>query len=128
MQAWDMAGPSSLGMGCDKIPGRICGPLCAPAGEQFVRWIVFNDDTAEAVVTRLKRGAAEIQHTDPLDAALNCPQASLVLLPSRVAGRLLMARFPANEMEPSVPAPRAAASLPKRPPAGKKSWWCKLVA
>ncbi len=36
----------------------------------MVRWIAFDDDTAEAVVSRLRRGAAEIQSNSPVDAAL----------------------------------------------------------
>lgn len=93
-----------------------------------MRWVVFDDDTAEAVVTRLRRGAAEIQHTDPLDAALNSPHASLVLLPSRIAGRLLVARFPASKVVRPSMVPALTTVPPKRPPTSRKSWWNKLTA
>jgi hypothetical protein len=94
-----------------------------------VRWIVFNDDTAEAVVTRLRRGAAEIQHSDPVDAALNSAWPSLVILPSRVAGRLLVAQFTVRESARTVSTdPKPSITPPKRPPVSKKSWWNKLIA
>jgi len=94
-----------------------------------VRWIVFDDETAEAVVTRLRRGAAEIQHTDPVDAALSSPKPSLVILPSNVAGRVFVARF--NARKPEAPASVKSKAL-ARPIAAtahpKKAWWKKLVA
>ena len=94
-----------------------------------MRWIVFNDDTAEAVVTRLRRGAAEIQQSDPLDAALNSARPSLVILPSNAAGRLLVARFTVHESAKKKPNQQTPSLLPpKRPPVGKKSWWSKLTA
>ena len=48
----------------------------------MVRWITFDDETAEAVVTHLRRGAAEIQAVHPIDAALGTDGPSIVLLPS----------------------------------------------
>lgn len=94
-----------------------------------MRWIVFNDDTAEAVVTRLRRGAAEIQHSDPLDAALKSAWPSLVILPSRAAGRVLVARFALKESAKTMPSDqRPPMPPPKRPPVGRKSWWTKLTA
>jgi hypothetical protein len=94
-----------------------------------VRWIAFDDDTAEAVVSRLRRGAAEIRHSDPLDAALHNPKASLVILPSRIAGRLLIARFPASKTS-TVPtgARPAVPNFTARKPVQRKPWWRKLVA
>ena len=69
----------------------------------MVRWIAFDDDTAEAVVTRFKRGAAEIQHVDPLSLALGTQQPSLVILPSNAPCRVVLAHFqpkPIAEEEP----------------------------
>ena len=59
----------------------------------MIRWIAFDDETAEAVVSRFKRGAAEIHRCEPLDAALNLGRPSLLLLPSDTPGRLLLARL-----------------------------------
>jgi hypothetical protein len=94
-----------------------------------VRWIAFDDDTAEAVVSRLRRGAAEILHSDPIDAALSEPSPSLVILPSRVAGRLLVARFAPRKPTPTPadpfhPIPPGVAAREPRP---RKSWWSKLI-
>jgi hypothetical protein len=59
----------------------------------MVRWIAFDDESAEAVVSRFRRGAAEIQQGDPVGSALNLGRPSLVLLPARAPGRVLVARF-----------------------------------
>ena len=53
----------------------------------MVRWIAFDDDTAEAVVSRLRRGAAEIQHNSPVDAALHAAGPSVIVLPSSTPGK-----------------------------------------
>ncbi len=101
----------------------------------MVRWIAFDDDTAEAVVSRLRRGAAEIQHNSPVDAALRAAGPSVIVLPSSTPGRLLIARItkcksnePAAELKtqatplvPPVPPKKQAASV-------KKPWWRKFVA
>lgn len=59
----------------------------------MARWIAFDDETAEAVVGRFKRGAAEIHGGDPLNAALSQSTASVIVLPSSVPGKVLMARM-----------------------------------
>ena len=59
----------------------------------MVRWIAFDDDTAEAVVSRLRRGAAEIQSNSPVDAALHAAGPSVIVLPSSTPGKLLIARL-----------------------------------
>jgi hypothetical protein len=59
----------------------------------MIRWIAFDDETAEAVVSRFKRGAAEIHRGQALDAALHLGRPSLLLLPSDTPGRLLLARL-----------------------------------
>ena len=59
----------------------------------MARWIAFDDETAEAVVGRFKRGAAEIHSGEPLSAALAQTTASVVVLPSSVPGKVLMARI-----------------------------------
>jgi hypothetical protein len=44
-------------------------------------------------VGRFKRGAAEIHSGDPLNAALSQTTASVIVLPSSVPGKVLMARI-----------------------------------
>jgi hypothetical protein len=87
------------------------------------------------VVSRLRRGAAEIQHNTPVDAALRATGPSVIVLPSSNPGKLLIARFtkcktsePAASLKPlatmiasPVPPKKQAASL-------KKPWWRKFVA
>ncbi len=77
----------------------------------MIRWIAFDDETAEAVVSRFKRGAAEIRQGQPLDTALDHGRPSLLVLPSTTPGKVLLARF-----EPKTPqaedASTSAASEP----------------
>jgi hypothetical protein len=65
----------------------------------MVRWVAFDDESAEAVVSRYKRGAAEIQPGDAVGSALELGRPSLVLLPARNAGRVVMARFQPTMVE-----------------------------
>jgi hypothetical protein len=104
----------------------------------MVRWIAFDDDTAEAVVSRLRRGAAEIQSNSPVDAALQSAGPSVIVLPSSTPGRLLIARFSQRkkvvEAAPfRASAPRSAIQSPtdlrkKASASVKKAWWRKIVA
>lgn len=112
----------------------------------MARWIAFDDETAEAVVGRFKRGAAEIHGGDPLNAALSQPTASVVVLPSSVPGKVLMVR-----MEPKTEKAVVASAEPEpigqetvgflglsdqpvfaRPPRSsvpaKKKWWQRKSA
>lgn len=74
-----------------------------------MRWIVFDDETAEAVVSKYRRGAAEIhEHDQPLDAALNAGSRSILILPSREPNRVLLATI--------VPKTTRPASKPRRDP------------
>jgi hypothetical protein len=59
----------------------------------MVRWIAFDDETAEAVVSRFKRGAAEIQRGEPLDAVLQAQRPSVIVLPSDIKGQAVIAHF-----------------------------------
>lgn len=101
----------------------------------MVRWIAFDDDTAEAVVSRLRRGAAEIQHNSPVDAALHAAGPSVIVLPSSTPGKLLIARF-THLKQAEVPHPLKKQSAPVVPPitakkhaaSAKKPWWRKFVA
>lgn len=98
----------------------------------MVRWIAFDDETAEAVVSRFKRGAAEIEAGDPLAAALGADRPTMVILPSQVKGRVLLAKIsPSKEsvnyeatgflgLSDEPVAPRAPQ------PQARKSWWKKL--
>ena len=104
-------------------------------GVRMVRWIAFDDDTAEAVVSRLRRGAAEIQHTTPVDAALSTHGSAMLVLPSPTPGKLLVARFSApKKSEPSaLLAPKrdsvpGSAVMRKPAEAAKKPWWRNIVA
>jgi hypothetical protein len=103
----------------------------------MVRWIAFDDDTAEAVVCRLRRGAAEIQHNAPVDAALRTEGTAVLVLPSSTPGKLLVARFcprksaqtaTTSNTAPTI-SPRSAILVPRKPAASaKKPWWRKIVA
>jgi hypothetical protein len=101
----------------------------------MVRWIAFDDDTAEAVVSRLRRGAAEIQHNSPVDAALHAAGPSVIVLPSSTPGKLLIARItkckgnePADDLKP-LATPLVPPAFPKKQVASvKKPWWRKFVA
>lgn len=100
----------------------------------MVRWVAFDDDTAEVVVSRLRRGAAEIQQHAPVDAALRNEGASVLVLPSPNPGKLLIARF-APHKRAELPTPHTARSMrpgaiaPRKPAASaRKPWWRKLVA
>jgi hypothetical protein len=103
----------------------------------MVRWIAFDDETAEAVVSRLRRGAAEIQSNTPLDAALQNAGPSVIVLPSSTPGKLLIARFSYRKPAISAPLPPSAQVpsllpahlLQKKPTASeRKPWWRKIVA
>jgi hypothetical protein len=106
----------------------------------MVRWIAFDDESAEAVVSRFRRGAAEIHPGDAVGAALDLGRPSVVLLPARGTGRVLMARFqPKLVDEVAVPQERPPMfetsgflGLSDQPifyepePAAKRKWWQKL--
>jgi hypothetical protein len=59
----------------------------------MIRWIASDDETAEAVVSRFKRGAAEIHSGNLMGAALELKQATLLILPSSTPGTVLVARI-----------------------------------
>ena len=102
----------------------------------MVRWIAFDDDTAEAVVSRLRRGAAEIQSNTPVDAALHASGPSVIVLPSSTPGKLLIARFSRRKIDTALPVPPGPSAAvvsslipPKKPVTSlKKPWWRRLVA
>lgn len=104
--------------------------------DEMVRWVAFDDDTAEAVVSRLRRGAAEIQTNSPVDAALQAPGPSVIVLPSPTPGKLLIARIQqrAKSYQPSQRQEHTPTHLPtpgpsKKPAASiKKPWWRRFVA
>jgi hypothetical protein len=102
----------------------------------MVRWIAFDDETAEAVVSRFRRGAAEI-HPDnsAIDSALTAGQPSLLVLPSDTPGRVLLAHVhPKTEFPAPQPIPVQTAA-PKPPKADKaiarsqrRKWWQRRTA
>src|SRR5437016_2182801 len=77
----------------------------------MVRWIAFDEETADAIISRFKRGASELHDGNPLDAALNYGKASLLLMPSSIPGQVLLAHI-----EPSAE-PHSA------PKIERKFWW-----
>ena len=99
-----------------------------------MRWIVFDAETADAVVTRLRRGAAEIQHENPVDAALRSEGATILVMPSRDPDKLVMARFEQREVETTSPETHTPQLTPnpvsaiQAAPAAKTSWWKRLIA
>lgn len=108
-------------------------------GTFMVRWIAFDDDTAEFVVSRMRRGAAEIQHNSPVDAALGVNGASVIVLPTPTREKLLIARFtPRKDAQfPTAPrfrppttyaSPNASLAQNKIAAPDKKPWWRNVVA
>lgn len=96
----------------------------------MVRWIAFDDDTAEVVVSRLRRGAAEINHSAPIDAALEAKGPAVLVLPASTPGRLLIARFSKRkEMTPAGSGPLTVPVRAKKPATpAPKPWWRRIVA
>jgi hypothetical protein len=138
-QKWTVSAENPMPFGLwSGYNAETIAPLLARSfpGVPMVRWIAFDDDTAEAVVSRLRRGAAEIQHTTPVDAALGTHGSAMLVLPSPTPGKLLVARFSApKKVEP--PAVLAApkrdsvlfpASMRKPVDTAKKPWWRNIVA
>jgi hypothetical protein len=99
-----------------------------------MRWIVFDEQTADAVMDKYKRGAAEIHPGgDPLDTALNAGRPTALIMPASGIGRVLLA-----SIEPKTP---KAQTKPSRQPvvaqftplrrvinktsAPRKTWWRK---
>jgi hypothetical protein len=96
----------------------------------MVRWVAFDDDTADALVGKFKRGAAEIREGNVLDSALRNDHASILIYPSASPERVLLARViktNAGAVEPSRPLP-VQAVRPKLASAEKKSWWHRHTA
>ena len=92
----------------------------------MVRWIAFDDETAEAVVSRFRRGAAEIHPGNTaVDSALTAGQSSLIVFPSEVPGRVLLAHVnPKTELP--APPPKPVQFVPKVSPRAQKptkKWW-----
>jgi hypothetical protein len=96
-----------------------------------MRWIVFDAETADAVVTRLRRGGAEIHSEHPVDAALSAKGTSLLVMPSREPGKVVVARLsqtaPAAE-EKEAPAAALVAPPTAPPTETAKPWWKRLSA
>jgi hypothetical protein len=96
--------------------------------ESAMRWMVFDDETAEIVVSRWRRGAAEILHEAPVDAALQAGGSAVLVMPSRVPGQVMVARFHKSEADAVRPSADATpAPLVVETPA-RKPWWRKFVA
>jgi len=105
----------------------------------MTRWIAFDDDTADAIISRFRRGAAEIHDGNPLDEALAAGHPSILLLPSGTPGRVFMARIQPKKIEPDevlaeptyepsgflglADEPVFARRPPHSQPEEKKRWW-----
>jgi hypothetical protein len=59
----------------------------------MVRWIAFDEETADVIISRFKRGASELHDGNPFDAVLNHGKPSILLMPSSTPGRVLVARI-----------------------------------
>jgi len=110
----------------------------------MIRWIAFDDETAEAIVSRFKRGAAEIQQGDPVDTVLRYDRPSILILPSETPGKVLFARVDSRinadgQLTSDEPVGYEATGFlglsdepvfTRRPPqpAIKKKWWQRLTA
>jgi hypothetical protein len=93
-----------------------------------MRWMVFDDETAEIVVSRWRRGAAEILHDAPVDAALQAGGSAVLVLPSRVAGQVMVARFHKSSADTVSVAPVPVAEPVTGETPVRKPWWRKFVA
>ena len=70
-----------------------------------MRWIVFDDESAEAITDKYRRGAAEIHYgQQPLDAALATGR-SLLILPSADPDKVLLARIESRHSKVSSKSP-----------------------
>jgi hypothetical protein len=104
----------------------------------MVRWIVGDDETADALTGKFKRGAAEIRAENLLELALKQEQGSLLIYPSTSPERVLLARI--RPVAAAVPASHDTAKpmpvqpyrtgLGFRPPdlGHQKSWWRRHIA
>jgi hypothetical protein len=115
-----------------------------PSQERMIRWIAFEDETAEAIVSRFKRGAVEIQQGNPLETVLGYNRPSILILPSETPGKVLFARVESrvnadSQLSSSEPVGYEATGflgLSDEPvftrrqpqPAIKKKWWQRLTA
>ena len=105
-----------------------------------MRWIVFDDQTAEAVMDKYKRGAAEIHEgAEPLDAALQTARPTVLILPSSEIGTVLLASIEPKTIKPHAKPPRKPVvaqftplrGVMKKPPttslsmSARKTWWRK---
>jgi hypothetical protein len=102
----------------------------------MVRWIAFDDETAEAVVSRFRRGAAEIHPGNTaIDSALTAGQPSLIVLPSDTPGRVLLAHIDPKVEFPEPPslvaemgAQKASKSEKSNGGSKNKKWWQRRTA
>jgi hypothetical protein len=101
----------------------------------MVRWIAFDDDTADALVGKFKRGAAEIRDGNVLDSALRQGHPSILIYPSTSPERVLLARVSspaaaAGAVDATRPLPVQATrnSAASTTATAKQSWWRRHIA
>src|ERR671925_359985 len=73
----------------------------------MVRWIAFDEETADAIISRFKRGASELHDGNPFDAVLSYGKSSILLMPSSTPGRVLVARIEPKAARASDPGVKA---------------------
>ncbi|HEX3321016.1 MAG TPA: hypothetical protein VHR84_09965 [Terriglobales bacterium] len=104
----------------------------------MVHWIVCDDESADALTGKFKRGAAEIREENMVDLALEQPHGSLLIYPSTSPDRVLLARIrPASAKSDAVintskplPVQSYRTGLGFRPPELEtpRSWWRRHIA
>lgn len=101
----------------------------------MVRWIAFDDDTADALVGKFKRGAAELKDGDVLTAALNHDESSILVFPSTSPERVLLARVTRSSAQSAavetprpIPAQAVRTAAITNAAAQKKSFWRRRSA
>lgn len=114
-------------------PARVWHPKPA-----VTRWIAFDSDTADAIRKLFGDDSGEIRSGDPLTAALELSKPSVVVLPSSIPGKALLAHFrlKTSSVQASRPSiayePTGFLGLTDtpvfeeevgQPPAPKKHWW-----
>jgi hypothetical protein len=84
----------------------------------MARWIAFDDDTAEAVVCRYRRGAAEIRQGNAIDAVIQQPGTSVMLMPATMPDQLLVVTVVNSKPQKQASAPNSTPT-----PVVSRRWW-----
>jgi len=103
----------------------------------MTHWIAFDQDTAEALLNHCSCGGLEIKAGEALSEALKLEKASMVMLPAKSTGKVLLARITrrttvsedAVDLEPSGFLGLSDAPVLRKPPqpAHTKKWWHRVI-